>query len=59
MKKYNVVITETLQREVEIEASSPNDAYDIAERMIKRCEIVLDADDFEGRTIKVVPIRFM
>ena len=31
MKKYNVVITETLQREVEIEASSPDDAYDIAE----------------------------
>lgn len=59
MKKYNVVITETLQREVEIEASSPNKAYDIAEGMIKRCEIVLDADDFEGRTIEVEPIRFM
>lgn len=59
MKKYNVVITETLQRKVEIEASSPDDAYDIAEGMIKRCEIVLDADDFEGRSIEVVPIRFM
>ena len=59
MKKYNVVITEILQRKVEIEASSPNEAYDIAEGMIKRCEIVLDADDFEGRTIEVGPIRFM
>ena len=58
MKKYNVVITETLQREVEIEAPSPDDAYDIAEGMIKRCEIVLDADDFEGRTIEVAAIAF-
>ena len=58
MKKYNVVITETLQREVEIEASSHDDAYDIAEGMIKRCESVLDADDFKGRTIEVAAIAF-
>lgn len=58
MKKYNVIITEILQRKVEIEASSPDDAYDIAEGMIKRCEIVLDADDFDGRTIDVASTVF-
>lgn len=58
MKKYNVVITETLRRNVEIEASSPKEAYDIAERMIKKCEIVLDADDFDGRTIDVASTVF-
>jgi hypothetical protein len=48
MKTYTVTITETLQAEVEIEASSRYEAERIAERNWKDCEYILDADHFKG-----------
>jgi hypothetical protein len=52
MKKYIVEFTETLQRQVEIEANSPEEAEDIARAKYKAEEIVLDSSDFVGGDIR-------
>lgn len=58
MKKYVVEITETLQKQIEIEASSAEDAIIIAKQKYRKQQIILDADhhtttEFEvQRTIK-------
>ena len=44
--KWNVEITETLQRSVEIEAESAEDAEKQARNLYRCGEIVLDAADF-------------
>ena len=52
--KYNVTITERLQRIVEVEAESPEDAQDIVEDMYYQQEIILDAEDMhEEATFEV------
>jgi hypothetical protein len=43
---YNVEITETLQRILSINVESEDEAYDIAKRMYRKCEVVLDSSDF-------------
>ena len=45
MKKFNLVITETLQREVEIEANSENEALEILESKYYDEQLVLDYQD--------------
>ena len=45
MKKFNLVITETLQREVEIEANSENEALEILDNKYYNEEIVLNESD--------------
>lgn len=45
LKIYDVVITETLQRECEIEANSEEEALEILEEKYNDCEIVLDYSD--------------
>lgn len=52
--KFKAVVTEILRREVEIDASSIGDAYDKVDSMISDCEIVLDADDFSDRDVKII-----
>lgn len=45
-KNYVVEITETLQRQVSVKASSYEEAYEIVKRAYKNEDIVLDCDDF-------------
>lgn len=54
MKKYEVRFIETLERIIEIEAESEEEAQDIADEMYNNEEIVLDSEDFQGREIKVL-----
>lgn len=51
-KKYNIVITETLNKVVEAEASSLAEAVQIVDGKYRNSEIVLTADDFAGCEIK-------
>ncbi|MGL5086811.1 MAG: DpnD/PcfM family protein [Clostridium sp.] len=52
MKKHKIVIRETLERIVEIEAINEFEAINIAEDMHKNCEIELTADDFIYHSIE-------
>lgn len=51
MKKYNVIIEETLSKVVRVEAETEDDAIDKIESMYSNQEIVLSADDFAGYQI--------
>ena len=54
MKTYTVVITETLQRTVYIDAKSAEEAQDVAEERYRNEEIVLDWGDYQDTEIEVV-----
>ena len=47
--KYKVEITETLQRIVEVEADSPDEAVENVEDACNRDIVCLDAEDFKSR----------
>lgn len=54
MKKiYVVEVTETLQRQVSVKASSYEEAYEIVRKAYKGEDIVLDCDDFVRGDINV------
>lgn len=46
MKTFTVEITETLRKSVTVEAYDERDAYNKVREAWKKCEYVLDADDF-------------
>lgn len=46
MKKFTVEITETLQRQIEVEAADENEAISKAEEMYRNEEVVLDSGDY-------------
>lgn len=48
MKTYQVTITETLQKTVEVEANSKEEAEELVERKWNDSEYVLDAEAFVG-----------
>lgn len=48
MKTYYVTITETLQKTVEVEAASREQAQELVERKWNDSEYILDADAFKG-----------
>ena len=48
MKKYDVVITETLQRTVQIEANDRDEAEQIAKEKWRKSEHVLNENDFKS-----------
>lgn len=48
MKTFKVRVTETLNREVEVEAKDINDAENKVSEMYRNEEIVLDSEDFDG-----------
>lgn len=48
MKNYDVVITETLQRTVQIEANDRDEAEQIAKEKWRKSEYVLDENDFKS-----------
>lgn len=52
-KNYVVEITETLQRQVSVKASSYEEAYEIVKRAYKNEDIVLDCDDFVSGDVNV------
>ena len=52
MKKYNIVITETLRKIVRVEAETYDDAIDKVESLYGNQEIVLNADDFIGYELR-------
>lgn len=49
--KYKFKIIETLSKIVEVKADDIDSAYNKVEEMINCEEVVLTADDFEGREI--------
>lgn len=53
MKKYKITITETLKKELEIEAGSKDEAMDLVKEKYKNEEIILTADDFVDVDFKV------
>ena len=48
MKTYEVTITETLQKAVEVEAASRAEAQELVEQKWNDSEYILDADSFVG-----------
>ena len=48
MKNYDVVITETLQRTVQIEANDLDEAEQIAKEKWRKSEYVLNENDFKS-----------
>ncbi len=48
MKTYQVTITETLQKTVEVEANSKEKAEELVERKWNDSEYILDAEAFVG-----------
>ena len=53
-KTYKIEITETLQKQIEIEANSPVDASIKAQEQWNEDQIVLDSEDFVDVEIKVI-----
>lgn len=49
MKKYRIKVVETLSKVVEVEAEDKDDAFEKVEDTENCEDIVLTADDFEGR----------
>ena len=54
MKTYRVVVTETLQRIVYIDAKSAEEACQEVEERYHNEEIVLDSSDYQDTKIEVV-----
>ncbi len=46
MKKFNVEITETLRRNVVVEAFDEREAEELVRNAWRKSEYILDADDF-------------
>lgn len=54
MKKFDVEITETLQRKVSVEAASQEDAERMVTQAWNNQDYVLDSGDFTGVDFKTV-----
>ena len=54
MKKFDVEITETLQRKVSVEAASQEDAESMVTQAWNNQDYVLDSGDFTGVDFKTV-----
>ena len=55
--KYTVKFREVLEREVAIEAGSPEEAQEIAEKMYRKEEVVLDWSDLTESDIVVMTLK--
>ena len=51
--KYTITIEETVAKDFEVEASSANEAYEIAEQKYKSGEFILDPGDCQFRQIAI------
>ena len=54
MKKYKIEITETLQKQIEVMASSKEEALDLIKQQYQNEDIVLTADDHVNTSIDVL-----
>lgn len=54
MKKFNIEITETLQRQIEVEADSYDEALKIVKGKYRNSEIVLDSNDFIDTDFRLI-----
>lgn len=54
MKKYKFEITEILQKEIEIEANSYEEAYQKLKSKYKDEDIILDANDYVDTEYKLI-----
>tara|TARA_Y100000389_G_scaffold137432_1_gene134996 strand:+ start:2494 stop:2667 length:174 start_codon:yes stop_codon:yes gene_type:complete len=54
MKNFNIEITETLQRQIEVSAKDQDDAIDQVRKMYSNEEIVLDSEDFMDFDIECI-----
>lgn len=54
MAKFKVEITEILQRQLEVEVPSKEDALRQIEQMYKEQEIILDSSDYKDCSIKLL-----
>lgn len=54
MSKFKVEITEYLQKIIEVDAKDEKEAYSKVKQMYDEEEIILSADDFTGKKIKVL-----
>lgn len=52
------MIEEKLRRFVEVEAENYQEAEDQLQQQYKKCEIVLDADDFAGVTFSLQGVEY-
>lgn len=55
MPKFKVEITETLQKQIEIEAETSVEAIRLAKQKYRNSEIVLSADDYIDTEIRAIP----
>ena len=53
MEKFKILITENLQRVINVEAEYVNEACEKVEEMVNGSEIILTADDFTTRNIEL------
>ena len=54
MKTYKIEITETLQKIIEIEATTQEEALMIAKKMYDEEKVILDSSDYVDKNIKVI-----
>lgn len=54
MKKFNIEITETLQRQIEIEAEDYDEAIKIIKERYHNSEIVLDFNDYIDTDFRLI-----
>lgn len=54
MKKYKILIKETLEKEIEVNAEDEKTAYEIIENKYYNGDIVLTADDFDNNVEFIV-----
>ena len=53
MEKFKILITENLQKVINVEAEDVNEACEKVEEMVNWSEIILTADDFTTRNIEL------
>ena len=54
LKEYTVEITETLQRQIHIKASSGGEAISEVKRLYNNEEIILDSSDYIDTDFKII-----
>lgn len=57
MNEYLVEITETLQKQISVEANSKSEAMGKVSQMYRNEEIVLGVESFVGTDIEFVPVE--
>lgn len=57
MKEYQVVVTETLERTITVEARNAAEAKEIVEQQWRNSDHVLDSDDYAGVKFTVPKTR--